>query len=176
MKIEIEIDDSIVSHLNGNDGSDCGAFDYKPCFFSESVMYDIAQAVKAGKPIANAWPNTDEQCTCGHAADRHGLDAICNEDCPCTGYESWVTPEMALTNSRRIAGDNADLAMKARSQFAIANKAVEEVRELAELWRGKEHFADSVGSGHGYMWRQAADGLEAIVQRFDAAIKQAIQS
>ena len=84
---------------------------------------------------ANAWPNTDEQCTCGHAADRHGLDAICNEDCPCTGYESWVTAEMALANARRISGDNADLAMKARSQFAVAQERIVRVEAVIERWQ-----------------------------------------
>ena len=113
-----------------------------------------------------------EQCTCGHAADRHGMNAkgICTAGppCECLAYESWITPEMALANSRRIASDNADL-------FAIANKAVEEMRALVGTWRTKEHFADSVGSGHGYIWCRAADAAEAILKRFDTAIKDAIK-
>ena len=124
---------------------------------------------------------TTEQCTCGHARDRHSPD--CHEDCPCTGYESWITPQMALANSRRIAGDNADL-------FAIANKTIEEVRALVAEWRirtkntipaeiaAKISMIDNVESELGLMNYQAdfmASELEAIVQRFDAAIKEQIK-
>ncbi len=67
---------------------------------------------------------TEEQCTCGHAADRHGLDAICNEDCYCTSYDSWITPEMELANSLRISGDNADIAVKALGELASAQERI----------------------------------------------------
>ena len=138
----------------------------------ERPSYDQLAEQVATKPDARQWPNVEGQCTCGHAADRHGLDAICNEDCPCTGYESWVTPEMALANSRRISGENADL-------FAIANKAVEEVRTLAAIWDGT---ADVISPSKSIASvREAAtvhricDDLEAIVQRFDLAIKEQIK-
>lgn len=135
----------------------------------ERPSYDQLAEQVAAKPDANAWPNTDEQCTCGHAADRHGLDAICDEDCPCTGYESWVTPEMALANARRIAGDNADL-------FDVANTAIEEVRALVDEWRKETDEMDGIFYSEQIVAIEtSADELEAIVQRFDASIKEQIK-
>ena len=46
MKITIEVDDIVVDHINGKDGSTCGAGTHDPCAFSESIMYAVAQAVK----------------------------------------------------------------------------------------------------------------------------------
>ena len=135
----------------------------------ERPSYDQLAEQVATKPDARQWPNVEGQCTCGHAADRHGLDAICNEDCPCTGYESWVTPEMALANSRRISGENADL-------FAIANKAVEEVRALVAEW---EVLVQDFGDANSPVIAKAIERcrlpLEAIVAKYDAAIKEQIK-
>ena len=65
-------------------------------------------------------------------------------------------PLHTLETARRIAGENADL-------FDVANKAVEEVRALITQWR------DHIGARH------LLGELEAIVERFDAAIKDAIK-
>ena len=46
MKITIEIDDIIVDHISGKDDSTCGASTHEPCAFSESVMYEVARAIK----------------------------------------------------------------------------------------------------------------------------------
>ena len=52
----------------------------------------------------------------------------------------------------------ADMLAKVTGQLAALQQAND---TLVEKWRGKEHFANSAGSGHGYIWRQTADELEA---------------
>ena len=97
--------------------------------------------------------------------------------------------ESRLANSRRIAGENADL-------FDVANTAVEEVRAVAAELRATEKYKtykvdrplNEVDGATGYLWlglqyergvyeerMKQADRLEAIVKRFDAAIKDAIK-
>ena len=70
-----------------------------------------------------------------------------------------------LANSRRIAGDNADL-------FAIADGALREVRELGVTLRADADNRQD-GEGLGYIW--SASKLEAITDRYDAAISDAIK-
>ena len=111
----------------------------------------LAAAVAADPSVPAV--NATEQCTCGHAAERHGLDAICNVDCHCTSYESWITPDMELAHVRRIAGDNAEL-------WKIANGAIAELRELAKVWKTAT---------------MSKYQIDQIISRYDAAIKEAIK-
>ena len=114
-----------------------------------------------------------EQCKCGHAGDQHAgedLDGLCKvEPCVCLYYESWVTPEMELANAVRIRDQNAGL-------FGVALGALEEVRALVGEW---EVLVKDFGEVGAPVISKAIERcrlpLEAIVERFDAAVKEQIK-
>ena len=113
---------------------------------------------------------TTEQCICGHAADRHIAQSWCSVgDCKCTAYTSWVTPEMALANAISIRDKNA-------APFDVANTAVEEMRVLVgEFEVLVKDFTDANSPVISRAIKRCRLPLEAIVAKYDAAIKDAIK-
>ena len=140
---------------------------------TEADLLAAAVAADPGVPtISEQLANNTtprEQCNCGHAADRHDMNGygICTvgPPCECLNYESWITPEMELENMHRIAAENAKL-------YNVAAVAMREVRELWSQWRNEANTIDHDDSD----WISGfTDQLEAIIDRYDAAITEAIK-
>ena len=81
-----------------------------------------------------------------------------SEDCTCKCHL-----EARLANARQDAQRHVLISEQNADLFDVANTAVEEVRDLRQQWR------DHIGAQH------LLGELEAIVERFDAAIKDAIK-
>ena len=87
---------------------------------------------------------------------------------PSATDSAGVVPTISeqLANSRRIAGDNADL-------FTIAAGALAEVRELRQQWNKLALEIEGAAKADALLYCEG--DIEAIIDRYDAAITEAIK-